>query len=76
MSVWSVTGGNRLDGSLRVQGAKNSVLPILAASILVGSETELLNCPDLSDVDSSIDILRHLGCEVESTKGRIFIDSS
>lgn len=64
MSIWRINGGAPLTGSMRVQGAKNSVLPIMAASILAGCETELLNCPDLSDVRASVTILEHLGCDV------------
>lgn len=64
MSIWRIKGGVPLTGSMRVQGAKNSVLPILAASILAGCETELLNCPELSDVRASVNILEHLGCRV------------
>lgn len=47
MSVWHVNGGNRLSGSVTVQGAKNAVLPIMAASVLAPGETELLNVPEL-----------------------------
>ena len=47
MSVWHVNGGNRLTGSITVQGAKNAVLPIMAASVLAPCETELLNVPQL-----------------------------
>ena len=62
MSVWHVTGGNPLRGSVRVQGSKNAVLPVIAAALLCGNETELTNCPHLSDVEAAMDILRYLGC--------------
>ena len=58
---FSVSGGRRLSGRLSVQGAKNSILPILAASVLCRGEVVLHNCPDLSDVISAINILKHLG---------------
>ena len=45
MSIWHIYGGNRLTGSTRVQGAKNAVLPIMAASVLAGSETFCTTCP-------------------------------
>jgi UDP-N-acetylglucosamine 1-carboxyvinyltransferase len=45
-----------------VQGAKNSVLPILAATLLTGGQVELRGCPRLRDVDASIRILKALGC--------------
>ena len=57
-----VTGGRRLSGEVKVQGSKNSTLPILAATLLCEDESVLYNCPDLSDVDASIRILRYLGC--------------
>ncbi len=75
MPVWKVCGGAEVHGCVNVQGSKNAVLPIMAASILSGGETELSNCPDLLDVSASIDILRHLGCTVERDRDRIYIDS-
>ena len=75
MAVWQIRGGNRLAGSVRAQGAKNAVLPIMAASILSGCRTELLNCPRLSDVDAAADILRSLGCSVKREDDIINIDS-
>ncbi len=75
MSIWRVRGGNRLEGSLSVQGAKNAVLPILAATILAPCETELTNCPQLRDVEASLNILRHLGCRVDRDGDIIHIDS-
>lgn len=75
MSLWRVRGGTRLEGSLTVQGAKNAVLPILAATILTGCETELLNCPDLLDVTAALDILRCLGCVVRRQGDAVTVDS-
>ena len=75
MSIWQIKGGKQLSGSLRVQGAKNSVLPIMAASILTGCETELTSCPDLSDVSASIKILENLGCTVKRDGDVVNIDS-
>ena len=75
MSVWRVQGGYPLEGSLTIQGAKNAVLPILAATILTGCETELTNCPALRDVEASLDILRHLGCHVQHEGDVIRVDS-
>ena len=75
MCIWKIRGGERLFGRVRVQGAKNGVLPIMAASILAPCETELTNCPDLRDVRSCIRILEHLGCAVERDGDTICIDS-
>lgn len=71
-----IEGGRRLSGDLTVQGAKNSVLPILAASILSGDVCVLQRCPHLEDVDTSIDILRHLGCAVRWNGPDLEVDSS
>ena len=76
MPVWRVRGGNALNGEAEVQGAKNAVLPIMAASLLCAGETVLNNCPTLLDVAASIDILRHLGCRARQEGGRIWIDAS
>lgn len=75
MSVWHIAGGNRLSGSVTVQGAKNAVLPIMAASVLAPGETELLNVPTLRDVNTTIRILRGLGCSVERERDAVYIDS-
>lgn len=57
-----IRGCRQLKGEVRVQGAKNSALPILAATLLSSDENVLHNCPCLSDVESSVRILRYLGC--------------
>lgn len=61
-----IEGLRRLSGAVTVHGAKNSVLPILAAAFLARGETTLCNCPALSDVRASCAILRHLGCMVDT----------
>lgn len=62
MSQLIVRGGSRLGGEAGIQGAKNSVLPILAATLLTADQVELQGCPRLRDVDASIRILEGLGC--------------
>ena len=64
MSQLLVKGGGHLHGEVVIQGAKNSVLPILAATLLTKDEVEIQACPRLRDVDASIRILRSLGCKV------------
>ena len=54
MSQLLVRGGSSLKGEVAVQGAKNSVLPILAATLLTGGQVELRGCPRLRDVDASV----------------------
>ena len=65
MDIWHTRGGNRLEGSLRIQGSKNAALPILAASLLCPLHCELLRVPRLSDVDAALSILRSLGCRAD-----------
>ena len=62
MSKLLVTGRKKLSGEISVQGAKNSVLPILSASLLARGESVIYNCPDLTDLEVSVNILRYLGC--------------
>lgn len=76
MEYYEILGGQRLSGSVEVHGAKNSVLPILAATLLSGGVSVIHNCPRLSDVDASIAILRHLGCRVERSGDTVTVDSS
>ena len=75
MSIWHIYGGNRLTGNTRVQGAKNAVLPIMAASVLSGGETVLHNVPDLRDVTTTLRILQHLGCTAVRDGDTVRIDS-
>ena len=60
-----VNGGNKLMGELDVNGAKNSVLPILAATVLNGGVNVIHNIPNLSDVSIMIKILNAVGCSVK-----------
>ena len=76
MSVFRIQGGHPLSGSVRVQGAKNSVLPILAATFLSAGTCVLHHCPQLTDVDHTLDILRHLGCRVEREGETVTVDAS
>jgi len=64
MESFLIRGGRRLSGSLRVDGAKNAALPILAACVLTEDEVVLRGMPDIADVRRMVDILRMLGCSV------------
>lgn len=76
MSEIVITGGNRLCGELSVQGAKNSVLPVLAATVLCDGECVIHNCPKLSDVETSLKILSHLGCRCRNENGTVITDGT
>ena len=75
MSEYTVVGGNKLSGTVKISGAKNSALPILAASLVTGDEVCIKNCPNLSDVDATINILRLFGCKICREKNDVFINS-
>ena len=75
MSELYITGGRPLTGRVEIQGAKNSALPILAATALSGGVSVIHNCPRLSDVATTLDILRHLGCRVEREGHTVTVDS-
>jgi len=71
-----IIGGRRLDGIVHIQGAKNAVLPIMAASFLCRGTSVLTHVPDIEDVRTTIAILRDLGCRVAFEEGIVTIDSS
>ena len=75
MSVFEIEGGRRLAGEIDIQGAKNSSLPILAATLLGKGEHIIHNCPRLSDVDAAVEILRYLGCKVTREGNTLTVDS-
>ena len=76
MSFFEITGRRRLSGSLVVHGAKNSVLPILAACILPPGECVIGNCPRLSDVTATMNILRELGCQTRWDGDAVVVDAA
>ncbi|HNR04517.1 MAG TPA: UDP-N-acetylglucosamine 1-carboxyvinyltransferase [Bacillota bacterium] len=62
MDKYVIIGGRRLEGDVRVDGSKNSILPVLAATIISGKESVIHNVPELKDVDLLIGLLRTIGC--------------
>ncbi|MBQ7302698.1 MAG: UDP-N-acetylglucosamine 1-carboxyvinyltransferase [Clostridia bacterium] len=71
-----VEGGHRLVGELPIHGAKNSVLPLLAATVLVPQAVTFTNCPSLSDVDVALAILGNLGCKTRQNGTCITVDGA
>ena len=63
MGAYQIRGGSPLRGVIPIHGAKNSLLPILAATLVTKGECVLHNCPRISDADVALAILRSLGCE-------------
>ncbi len=76
MAKLLVEGCRKLSGEVEVQGAKNSILPILAATILSRDENVLHNCPCLSDIDTAINILRYLGCKATRHGHTLVVNTS
>ena len=76
MENFIINGGKELHGSIKLQGSKNSILPILAATVATGGVSVLHNCPNLTDVDAAIAILRHIGCKVQRRGHTVIVDSS
>ncbi len=71
-----IEGNTRLAGELTVHGAKNSALPLLAATILGRTQSVLHNCPRLSDVYAACRILSYLGCKCARDGSSVIIDTT
>ncbi|ADZ84037.1 UDP-N-acetylglucosamine 1-carboxyvinyltransferase [Cellulosilyticum lentocellum] len=76
MSKYVIHGGKRLEGELCIDGSKNAVLPIIAATLLSGNITYLQHCPRILDVEIMIEILKQLGCKVEWEQENLMIHTS
>jgi UDP-N-acetylglucosamine 1-carboxyvinyltransferase len=68
-----IHGGRPLSGSIKVSGSKNSSLPILAATLLTGEQCVIHGVPDLSDTHYMLQILAHLGAQVERASGTVSV---
>lgn len=72
-----ISGGNRLQGTVKIDGAKNSSLSIMAATLLTKDVCILRNVPRLTDVETMSDVIRKLGVKVEWKEGNnLYIDSN
>ncbi len=69
MSWYEVGFTDELYGEIAIQGSKNTVLPVLAATLLAKDVTVIEGCPDISDVHNTVGILRELGCVVNIRRG-------
>src|SRR5436190_23263367 len=68
-----IHGGHPLSGSIKISGSKNSALPILAATLLTKDPCTIRRVPDLSDTNYMLQILKHLGAEVERASGTVTV---
>jgi len=72
-----IRGGNRLEGTVTLSGAKNSALKVLCASILTSEKVKIFNMPTkMEDVKVQIDMLKSIGAKVEIKGDMVFIDNS
>ncbi len=71
-----IEGMTPLNGEVKVQGAKNSVLPIVAAAVLCDDKIVLENCPHISDTYTSCRILNYLGCKCRFSDNKLIADTS
>ena len=72
-----IRGGNRLEGKVLIKGSKNSILPILAASILATEgKSVIYDVPNLKDVDNLIEIIEYLGVKIERKDNMMTIDAT
>jgi len=76
VSILTITGGSKLSGIIEIPGAKNAVLPVLAATLLNKGISILENCPELDDVFTMLEILSALGCKIEREGSRIIVDAT
>ena len=69
-----IVGGAHLKGEVHVPGAKNSVLKLMAATLLAPGKNTITNVPDILDVEIMIELLERLGCKVNQTPGTVEIE--
>ena len=77
MAKYVINGGNRLEGSITINGAKNAAVAILPAALLVSGKCRVENVPDISDVRILLEILEDMGATVDrSEPGVVILDCS
>jgi UDP-N-acetylglucosamine 1-carboxyvinyltransferase len=76
MEKISITGNGPLRGEVRIAGAKNAALPIIAASLLSAEPLQVSNIPGVRDIDTALQLLGLLGCKVERSNDGLVIDTS
>lgn len=74
MDYLEIEGGERLSGNVKIGGAKNAALPVIAATLLSDGPVELSNVPDVVDIRTLLKLLERLGARVEHAKNEVLID--
>ena len=76
MDKIEIIGGKPLNGSIKISGAKNAALPIMAASLLTDKKVLISNVPNLSDISSMVNLLKSLNVKIKKTGDSISLISS
>ncbi len=76
MDKFIINGPTRLEGEVRINGAKNAVLPLMAAALLARGKSVIENVPVLHDVSTMVRLLEMLGADVTLENGTLAIDTS
>lgn len=76
MKAIEMEGGRRLNGEVTIQGSKNAVLPMMAASLLCKGTTVIHGCPKIEDVFCMIELLKYVGCKIRFEGHTIEIDAA
>jgi UDP-N-acetylglucosamine 1-carboxyvinyltransferase len=77
MDKLAIVGGKPLDGEVRISGAKNAALPILAATLLADGPVTLRNVPQLNDIATTLKLLKRMGVAAEhGDDGRVAVDAA
>jgi len=74
MKVLEIQGGNRLSGTIRISGAKNSSVALIPAAILADEKVTICNVPEITDTDALSEILEFLGADIKRASESIVID--
>ena len=76
MDCIHIHGGKPLEGEAAVQGSKNGALVLVTATVLIKGQTVLYNCPQITDMDEMLGLLKTLGCRVKREGAAVIIDAS
>ena len=76
MKILEIEGNQKLEGTVKISGAKNSAVALIPAAILCDENVKITNIPKISDIDALEEILKYLNAKVERTNdGEIYIGS-
>lgn len=70
-----IQGGKKLNGKVKISGAKNAALPLLASSLLTAEENRFSHMPDLADIRTMCRLLSYLGCNIDQQKNKVIISA-